>query len=107
MRACSRNAETSASSRPFWYWSRYSSAATSKASGSAFTNRMRRSSGDTQRARNRLCCGTAGGASAVRVLPSGIAGGSVFLVAVADAVERFDVVEVVVAGTELLANPLD
>ena len=71
IRACSRKADTSASSRPFWYWSRYSNAATSRTSGSALTSRMRRSSGDTQRERNRFGCEAVGGASAVRVAAVG------------------------------------
>src|ERR1700733_10944435 len=107
MRACSRSAATSASKRPFWYWSRYNSAATSNANGRAFTSRMRRSSGDTHRARNRRGCETTGGASAERVLPSGIRPLSMLLVAIADAVERLDVIERVIHGAELLADALD
>src|SRR4051812_14923235 len=108
MRACSRSADNSASSRPFWYWSRYSSVATSNASGSAFTRRMRRSSGDTQCVRYRLGCCEAGCTNAATVLPSGISGcRSVLLVAVADAVERLDIVEVVINRAELLADALD
>src|SRR5262252_9458216 len=68
---------------------------------------MRRSSGDTQRVRNRFCCGAAGGASATRVAPSGMVNRSVLLVAVADAVEGLDMVERIVHSAELLADALD
>src|SRR4051812_8189030 len=77
------------------------------------TSRMRRSSGETRRrpSRGARSCGRTAGAplaSGMEVV-SGLCfpSASGFLVAVADAVEGFDHVEVVVHLTELLAHALD
>src|ERR1039458_3547088 len=116
MRPCSRSTSTSACSSPVWYWSRYSSTATSSTSGSALTSRMRRSSGETQRGRR---VDRARRSSAPVVDPSvapaaedagrlnpDAASPSALLVAVADAIQGFDLVERVVDRAELLADAL-
>src|ERR1700704_259943 len=110
MRACSRKVSTSASSRPFWYWSRYRSAATRRMSGSALTRRIRCSSGETQRSRCAHPAVATGDwetpplASGMTDSPAGRLAGSALLVAVADPVERLDLVEGVVDGPELFAD---
>src|SRR5580704_15977927 len=77
-------------------------------SGSALTSRMRRSNGETQRLRGAI---RARRSSAVAVaddgrLNPGDWSPSAFLVAVADAIQRFDLVEAVVDRAEFFADAL-